>query len=133
MIRVTEVQSQVLSYQRLKQCYLMPTCLTLCKYKVRIKGKEGQFRKWSCAFSYSSVMSLLKRESSGHPRLMSPTLLFLSFFFFKLFFFSLMFLFYLFIYLFILLSMFFKIFKCYLRLTVIVIYQKKHETELLLN
>ena len=44
-------------------------------YKVRIKGKVEQSRKWSSAPNIM-VLQLLKRERSGHPRLRSPTLLY---------------------------------------------------------
>ena len=39
MVRKTEVQSQVESYQRLKKCYLMPPCFTLSiiRYGSRVK------------------------------------------------------------------------------------------------
>ena len=37
MARETWVQSQVESYQRLKKWYLIPPCLTLRNYKVRVK------------------------------------------------------------------------------------------------
>ena len=43
-------------------------------YKVRIKSKVGQSRERSSASTYTSVLQLLKREPSGHPRLRSPTL-----------------------------------------------------------
>ena len=43
-------------------------------YKVRIKG---QSRERSSAFPYTSVLKLLKKELSGHPRLRFPTLLIL--------------------------------------------------------
>ena len=38
-----------------KKCFLIPPCLTLSKYKVRIKGKEEQSRESSSAFPYTSV------------------------------------------------------------------------------
>ena len=44
-------------------------------YKIRIKGTVEQSREWSSALPYTSVLELLKREPSGHPRLRSPTLL----------------------------------------------------------
>ena len=43
-------------------------------YKVWIKGKVEQSRKWSSAFPYTSGLELLKREPLGLPRLRSPTL-----------------------------------------------------------
>ena len=50
-----QVQSQVESYQRLKKMVLDGTLLNTQHYKVRIKGKVEQFRKWSSALSYTSV------------------------------------------------------------------------------
>ena len=47
-------------------------------YKVKIKGKVEQSREWSSALPYSPVWYLLKRDPSGHPRLKSPTLLYLE-------------------------------------------------------
>ena len=44
------VQSQVESYQRLKKWYFNTQ-----HYKVRIKGKVGQFREWSIAILYILV------------------------------------------------------------------------------
>ena len=49
--------------------------LNIQHYIVRIKGKVEQSREWSSAFPYTSVRWLLKRGSSGHPQLKSPTLL----------------------------------------------------------
>ena len=48
-------------------------------YKVRIKGKVEQSRERSGALSYTMVLQLSKREPSGQPRLLSPTLLLLTF------------------------------------------------------
>ena len=45
------------------------------QYKVRINDKVEQSKEWSSAFTYTSVLKLLKREPSGRPRLWSPTLL----------------------------------------------------------
>ena len=45
-------------------------------YMVRIKGKVEQSRERSSTLPYTSVLLLLKRESSGRPRLLLPTLLF---------------------------------------------------------
>ena len=36
-------------------------------YKVRIKGKAGQSKEWSCALPYTSVWKLLKMETFGSP------------------------------------------------------------------
>ena len=48
-------------------------------YKVRMKKcKVEQSRARSSTLPYSSVQSLLKKESSGRPRLRSPTLLYIS-------------------------------------------------------
>ena len=47
------------------------------RYKVSIKGKEEQSREWRSTLSYTSMLYLLKKEPSGHPRLRSPTLLIL--------------------------------------------------------
>ena len=43
MVRETRVQSQVESYQRLKKCYLMLPCLTLCiiRYGSRVKWSNS--------------------------------------------------------------------------------------------
>ena len=38
-------------------------------YKLRLKGKVDQSREWSSTLSCISVLYLLKREPSGHPRL----------------------------------------------------------------
>ena len=45
------------------------------QYKVCIKGKVEKSRERSSALPDTSVYSLLKRETSGRPRLRSPTLL----------------------------------------------------------
>ena len=45
------------------------------QYKVCIKGKVEKSRERSSALPDTSVYSLLKRETSGRPRLQSPTLL----------------------------------------------------------
>ena len=47
------------------------------QYKVCIKGKVEKSRERSSALPDTSVYSLLKRETSGRPRLRSPTLLLL--------------------------------------------------------
>ena len=52
--------------------------LNTLQYKVHIKGKVKQSRERSSALPYTSVLKLLKRELSGRPRLMSPTLLYLQ-------------------------------------------------------
>ena len=44
------------------------------QYKVRIDDKVEQSRERNSALPYTSVLYLLKREPSGHPRLRSPTL-----------------------------------------------------------
>ena len=49
--------------------------LNTLHYKVRIKGKVEQSRERNCALPNTSVWYLLKRESSGCPRLQSSTLL----------------------------------------------------------
>ena len=51
MTQETGVQSQVESYQSLKNASLLNTQ----HYKVRIKGKVEQLREWSSAFPYTSV------------------------------------------------------------------------------
>ena len=51
------------------------TLLSSQHYKVRIKGKVEQSREWSSTLPDTSVLQLLKRVPSGHPRLRSPTLL----------------------------------------------------------
>ena len=55
MVRETGVQSQVESYQRLKNWVLDDALLNTQHYKVWIKGKVEQSREWSCAFPYISV------------------------------------------------------------------------------
>ena len=42
-------------------------------YKVMIMSKVEQSRERSSALPYTSVLQLLKREPSDHPRLRSPT------------------------------------------------------------
>ena len=44
-------------------------------YKVCIKGKVEQSRERSCTLPYILVLFLLKKDSSGHPRLQLPTYL----------------------------------------------------------
>ena len=75
MARETWVQSQVESYQRLKKWYLMPPCLTLSiiRYGSRVKWSNPGKGVAPSPTPWSSKLS--KRESSGHPRLWSPTLL----------------------------------------------------------
>ena len=51
------------------------TLLNTQHYKVRIKGKVEQSREWSSALLYTSVWQLLKRKTSGHPRLRETILL----------------------------------------------------------
>ena len=70
-------QSLVESYQRLKNWYLMPPWLSTQHNKASIKGKVEQSREWGSAPSYTSVLWLLKRESSNHPQLRLPSLLYL--------------------------------------------------------
>ena len=73
MARKTWVQSQVESYQRLKKWYLMLPCLTLSiiRYESRVKwrnpgkGVAPSPTPWCSSYG--------KEESSGHPRLWSPT------------------------------------------------------------
>ena len=55
MVRETRVQSQVKSYQRLKEVVLDAALLSTQHYKVRINGKVEQSRKWSSALPYASV------------------------------------------------------------------------------
>ena len=49
------------------------------KYKVSIKGKVEQFRKWSSDLPYITVLQLLKRKPSDHPWLRSSTWLILTY------------------------------------------------------
>ena len=49
--------------------------LSTQQYKVRIMGKVAQSRERSSALPYTSFGKLLKRELSGRPRLVLPTLL----------------------------------------------------------
>ena len=53
MVRKTEIQSKVESYQRLKKMVLDAALLNTQHYKVRIKGKVEQSREWSSALSYT--------------------------------------------------------------------------------
>ena len=73
----TGVQSQVESYQRLKKWSLMLPCLILSIIR------QGSRVKWSNPGKgvAPSPTPLLKRKPLGHSRLMSPTLLFYSYFF----------------------------------------------------
>ena len=77
MARETWVQSQVESYQRLKKWYLMPPCLTLSiiRYGSRVKWRNPGKGVAPSPTPWCSKLS--KREPSGHPRLWSPTLLYL--------------------------------------------------------
>ena len=52
MVRETGVQSQVESYQRLKNV-IDAALLNTQQDKVRIKGKVGQSREWSSALPYT--------------------------------------------------------------------------------
>ena len=45
--------------------------LNILHYKVRVKRRVDLSKEWSGALPYTSVLWLLKREPSGHPRLMS--------------------------------------------------------------
>ena len=51
------------------------TLLNTQQYKVCIKGKGEESRERSSALPYTSVLLLLKREPSSHPRLWSPIFL----------------------------------------------------------
>ena len=57
MVQETEVQSQVESYQKLKQktqkMVLHAALFNTQHYKVRIKGKVEQSREWSNALPYT--------------------------------------------------------------------------------
>ena len=77
MARETWVQSQVESYQRLKKWYLIPPCLTLSiiRYGSRVKWSNPGKGVAPSPTPWCSKLS--KREPSGHPRLWSPTLLFI--------------------------------------------------------
>ena len=77
MARETWVQSQVESYQRLHNWYLMPPCLTLCiiRYGSRVKWSNPGKGVAPSPTLWCSKLS--KREPSGHPRLWSPTLLYM--------------------------------------------------------
>ena len=56
MARETWVQSQVESYQKLKNMVPDASLLNTRHYKVRIKGKVEQSMEMSCALSYTSVL-----------------------------------------------------------------------------
>ena len=77
LARETWVQSQVESYQRLKKWYLMRSCLTLSiiRYGSRVKWSDPGKGVAPSPTPWCSKLS--KREPSGHPRLWSPTLLYL--------------------------------------------------------
>ena len=72
MVRQTDVQSQVESYQKCKPRYLM---FNTQHYMVLTKGKLEQFREWSSILPYTQVWLLLKKPSA-HLRLRSPNILF---------------------------------------------------------
>ena len=72
MVWETGVQSQVESLKMVLDAALLNTQ----HYKVRIKGKAEQSREWSNSLPYTS-MHLLKKEPSGHPRLRSPTYIYI--------------------------------------------------------
>ena len=55
MVRETGVQSQVESYQKLKNMELDAALLSTQHNKVRIKGKVEQSREWSSALPYTSL------------------------------------------------------------------------------
>ena len=55
MIRKTEVQSQIESYQRLKKMVLDAPLLNTQNYKARIKGKWIIYKEKSYALSYTSL------------------------------------------------------------------------------
>ena len=48
--------------------------LNIQHYKVWSKGKVEQSREWGNTLPYTLVYLLWKSETSGHPRLPSPTL-----------------------------------------------------------
>ena len=56
MVRETEVQSQVVSYQKNFKMVLDAALLSAQHYKVRIKGKVEQSREWSSALPYNLVL-----------------------------------------------------------------------------
>ena len=74
MVQETGVQSQVQSYQKLKNIVLDAALLNNQHYKD--EGKVEQSREWSSSLPYTSMLELLKREPLGHPGLRSPALLF---------------------------------------------------------
>ena len=53
MIRETRIQSQVESYQKLKNIVLDAALLNTQHYKVRIKGKVEESREWSSTLPYT--------------------------------------------------------------------------------
>ena len=77
IVRETWVRSQVESYQRLKKWYLMPPCITLSiiRYGSRVKWSNPGKGVAPSPTPWCSKLS--EREPSGHPRLWSPTLLYL--------------------------------------------------------
>ena len=56
---------------------LDPSLLNSQHCKIWMNGKVGKSRERSSALPYTCVLSLLKREPFGHPRLLSPTLLYI--------------------------------------------------------
>ena len=75
--RETEVQSLVKSYQRLKKWYVMPPCLTLIIIRYVSRVKWSNSGEGVVPSPYTSVKLLLKRETSGRPRLRSSTFTYL--------------------------------------------------------
>ena len=76
MAKVTGVQSQVESNQKLKKWYLIPPCVTQ-HYKVWIKGKVQQSREGVTPFPTLRCSRYWRGSlrDSGPPRLWLPTLL----------------------------------------------------------
>ena len=60
MVWETGVQSQVKSYQRIKKMVLDAALLNTQQYKVRIKDKVEQSRKWSSTPLHISVVAIEK-------------------------------------------------------------------------
>ena len=69
------VQSQISSYQRLEKWYLIPLCLTVSNIRYVSRVKWSNLGKGVAPSPTPRCSRYLKRESSGRPRLRSPTLL----------------------------------------------------------
>ena len=88
MARETGVQSQVVSYQRLKKWYLISPCLTLSIIRYVSREKWSNPGKGVPPPRLHLGVVAIERELWGSPRLLSPTFLF-NWFTFELIFWNL--------------------------------------------